>query len=118
MALGLSGPQPVLVCRPDKTHGVAIRQQCRCLMALRLSGLHPVLVCRPDKTHGVAIRRNGVLADKLMETVFFARINAGLHFCPILPYGGTHVARFGKEIFGEFGNMAAGNAKRVVHHQD
>ena len=53
-----------------------------------------------------------------METVFFARIDAGLHFGNILPYRGAHVARCAQEIFGKFGNMAAGNTEGVMHHED
>ena len=53
-----------------------------------------------------------------METVFFARVDTGLHFSHILPHGSTDVARFGEEIFGEFGDMAAGYSECVVHHQN
>ena len=53
-----------------------------------------------------------------METVFFARIGAGLHFGNILPYRGAHVARCAQEIFGKFGNMAAGDAECVMHDED
>ena len=53
-----------------------------------------------------------------METVFFARINAGLHFSHILPHSRADVARFGEEIFGKFRDMTASNAERIVHHED
>ena len=53
-----------------------------------------------------------------METVFFARIDAGLHFGNILPYRGAHVARCAQEIFGKFGNVTTGDTKGVMHHED
>ncbi len=37
-----------------------------------------------------------------METVFFTRVNTGFDIGNILPDRGAHVARFSKEIFGEF----------------
>nr|VUD26155.1 Uncharacterised protein [Salmonella sp. NCTC 7297] len=53
-----------------------------------------------------------------METVFFARINAGRDFSHILPYGGAYVARFGEEIFRKFRDMPASNAEGVMHDED
>jgi len=53
-----------------------------------------------------------------METVFFARINAGLHVGNILPHCGAHVARFSEEIFSELRDMAAGDPESVMHHED
>ena len=53
-----------------------------------------------------------------METVFFARIDPGFNFGNILPYRGADVARFGKEILGEFRDVAAGDPECVMHHQD
>lgn len=53
-----------------------------------------------------------------MKTVFFARMNAGLCFSHILPHSYAGVVRFGEEIFNEFKNMTAGNAKGVMYRKD
>ncbi len=40
------------------------------------------------------------------------------HFSHILPYGGARNAALQQRNFREFWNMAAGDAKRIVHHRD